>query len=90
MKSNLYFCQLEDTDNYGVLLQNDFGHSVVLLRSTDFALLCSHGFRVCVISYDDNPFYQINNKFYKSRSRRAHAVAFDIITYRTIKNNYHL
>lgn len=90
MKSHLYFCQLEDTENSGVLLQNDFGHSVVLLRSSDFDMLCSHGFRVLVIEYDDNRFYQLNASFYKSRSRRAHATALDIVSYRSISNHYHL
>lgn len=90
MKSNLYFCQIEDINNYGALLQNDFGHSVVLLRSCDFALLCKHGFRVCVIEFDDNPFYQINRKFYNSRCRKARAAALDFIYYRKFKNTYKL
>lgn len=90
MVSKLFFCQLEDTNNNGVLLQNKFGHSVVLLCSNDFASLCSHGFRVIVVEYDDNPFYQVNAKFYNSRCRKARATALDFIYYRTFKNNYKL
>jgi hypothetical protein len=90
MVSKLFFCQLEDTNNNGVLLQNKFGHSVVLLRSNDFASLCAHGFRVVVVEYDDNPFYQVNAKFYNSRCRKARATALDFIYYRSFKNNYKL
>ena len=90
MKSNLYFCHVADAQNNNKFLRNDFGNSVVLLRSADFGMLLANGFRILVVEYDDNHFYQLNKSFYTSRSRRAHACALDIISYRTIKNNYHL
>lgn len=90
MKSNLYFCHIADAQDKNKFLRNDFGNSVVLLRASDFGLLLANGFRVLVIEYDDNRFYELNASFYKSRSRRAHAIALDIITYRSISNHYHL
>lgn len=90
MKSNLYFCHIADTQDNNKFLRNDFGNSVVLLRSSDFAMLLANGFRVLVIEYDDNRFYELNSRFYKSRSRRAHSTALDIVTSRSISNHYHL
>lgn len=90
MKSNLYFCYIADAQDNNKFLRNDFGNSVILLRSSDFGMLLANGFRVLVIEYDDNRFYELNASFYKSRSRRAHATALDIITYRSISNHYHL
>lgn len=90
MKSNLYFCHIADSLDNNKFLRNQFGNSVVLLRSSDFRMLLANGFRVLVVEYDDNRFYVLNTSFYKSRSRRAHSTALDIITTRSISNHYHL
>lgn len=90
MKSNLYFCHIADSQDNNKFLRNQFGNSVVLLRSSEFPALLANGFRVLVIEHDDNRFYELNERFYKSRSRRARAAAFDIIANRSISNHYHL
>lgn len=90
MKSNLYFCHIADSQDNNKFLRNQFGNSVVLLRSADFGMLLANGFRVLVVEYDDNRFYELNKSFYQSRSRRAHATALDIVTNRSISNHYHL
>lgn len=90
MKSNLYFCHIADSQDNNKFLRNQFGNSVVLLRSSEFPVLLANGFRVLVIEHDDNRFYELNARFYKSRSRHARAIAFDIISTRSISNHYHL
>lgn len=90
MKSDLYFCHIADSQDNNKFLRNQFGNSVVLLRSSDFGMLLANGFRVLVIEYDDNRFYELNSRFYKSRSRHAYSTALDIVSYRSISNHYHL
>lgn len=90
MKSNLYFCHIADAQDNNKFLRNDYGNSVVLLRSSDFGMLLANHFRILVVEYDDNRFYGLNKSFYTTRSRRAHSTALDIITTRSISNHYHL
>ena len=79
--SKLYYCFVDDADNYNNRLMRVDNTSIVRLRVNDFARLCSAGFRVVIVEHSD---FWPDNHTYNNALRRSVRVANFIIINRKL------